>query len=735
MSGRTAKGIAVSTALFFVIVVFNRLPIPSTEASALEEGSIPSHDVQFVLDIDTDPLSFFFNEKWARIPEGSRAMYWVLVQNLGHVNDTYLIELSEPPRNRGWDWYFKDAGGLEARIDLTSPLMRDLHGGMSTRHLLVEVICPPDSVREYEISIEVTAVSERDVDILGEDAPVDTDRVRLIIVHVDHDHTTLWKDRIVYVDPGEWVTLPFELSNYGSRDVIDVDVWIDEMSWGSSYRDFEEIYLRREYLLDYEWTSARISIPKGEKVSKDIRVRVSDDFDGGEFVYRFRALGRMVDTNIWISTGIVTLIVKGYARIDVDVIGGGPISMTPGNDTEVELLISNTGHALDRLEQVRLVDHGMFEIEAFDDSGGPVEGIEIPSMGNVTIRVRLSTDEMYPPGPMDIEVMLRTSYFSPVVVPLRLDIQRTTRMKLLPTDPMRSGVDGLKPGKSARLVFGVRNEGNSPENVTISLSGRRPDWVPAGADPDIWSVRPEWISRVRDPAYFTEEEILEEGADRYIGHLIPAHSSEGPLQLRVIPGETLWVSFEVTSPHGYGIRMIPPTMLEAVLSGEKGTSLDSFEVLMEVRYPDLAFADPPLIINGEGDETFRAGDTVHLSLNVTNVGKAFSDATSISVRSNGREIAEIPIPPLAPGEISALSANFTAYRGMGNIELHIDPDNAVIESNDQFMQWSDEGSNVFEVKIELDEDEGPPWGILVSFILLVLILTAAFLILPRLRRR
>ncbi len=106
-------------------------------------------DIQFMIEPSNDPLDPLCEKKWSMMEGGEEADFWVLISNIGPVNDSYHIELNDPPIDAGWRWYFKETGTSSMEVNLTSVQQRDLHSGVSFTTLIVHVWAPIDANSKY----------------------------------------------------------------------------------------------------------------------------------------------------------------------------------------------------------------------------------------------------------------------------------------------------------------------------------------------------------------------------------------------------------------------------------------------------------------------------------------------------------------------------------------------------------------------------------------------------------
>jgi hypothetical protein len=691
-------------------------------------GIVPDFDVQFILDPEDDILSPEYGKKWAHLEPGSIGRYWILITNLGDHEDTYLINLNEPPVDTGWNWYFLWGDEMTKELTLTSAEIRDQEGGKSFMVIPMQVVVPPDALRDYQTPIKVSAFSERDQVLYKDDTPIDTDELTIFIGSYSQIRFGSWRETLFHVDPGEWITLPFSVFNLGNRKTVNFTCMIDENDlWRSTYRDFEDIYHMKTLLLDYNWKYAEFSVKNGQRIHQNISVRVPPYIAGDDEVFQFRVFSRIVGTYFWSVSEIVTLIVDRYTELKASLVGESPYRIDPGESNRIDLNISNTFYNDDTIEEIALVDPKGIEMELFNKTKGPFTEIEVPGKKTVTIPLEIRAGEHYPPGPVDLQLTVRARYHDPIALNFTIEVEEKAIMEILPTNTMISGVINVYPGLDKKIVIGIRNDGNSRDivNLTMSRDDNSSEYIPD----DVWSFRTEWISQVREPAIIIELEPYNFPVDTSLfkdefGYSLPEVLKNWPIPLSIDPDETVWVCLDVLYPDDDGRHMLHRYQSRVVLSSAEGDILDEFQMVFEPGYPDLVFDDMLVLTDPDGKDigSVKDGDQVFFSINVTNIGQAISERTRVSVVSDGMEVVEIPIKPLAPGEEIDLIGHFTAKSGMDLIELRLDPENLVIESDDQFMEGSYDDANMIRTPISVEDDidrDRAPLVLLPLFIILM----------------
>ncbi|MGA1793909.1 MAG: CARDB domain-containing protein [Thermoplasmatota archaeon] len=691
-----------------------------------------------MIDSDMNTYSPYYGQKWAKLSPGAEAIYWIIIYNMGPLNDTFHVELSAPPRDAGWNWYFMDIGKLFLEVDLISPQVRDEIGGITYKTFPIMVQCPIDATRDPRIPMTVTAVSERDLFDPGIVAPVDSDELLIITGNVGYLPIRLWDQTLFLVEPGEWITLPVSVTNLGNKDAFNVTLTIDESEyWRSSYRDFESIYQRKGYILDYEWTETTVTVWQGQTVRLDVRVRVPPEIFGSDDVMQFRMFGRIEGSNYWMTSDVVTLIVERYAELKVAIFEGESFPVEPGKVERVHLNVFNTFENQDVLEDVLLLDPKGVRLEVFNETNSSFENMGIRGFSTAIVPLEFYVDDHYPFGLLDLKLVIRTRYYGKIFLNVTLDVRKKAGIKLLPTDPLISDVIDMSPGKEKTLVFGVRNEGNCDAKVTLELV--RDYLVESMAYPIVldsgWFYYVDWLSQVREPSNFMSlkpDDIPVRTEEFYkdIGYTFPQQLNGYDLPFYIEPGETVWVGLGVICPGGLGGELIPPYPVTAMVFSEFGEVLDRFDTVLEPKYPDLIFEDLMVLTNDKGDQVMdlNEGDKVFFLVNVSNIGQGFSDRVKVSVRVNDDLVKDLWIIPLPPGEKTLLYGNITISYGMKKIELVLDPENNVPELDDQFMVGSTPDANIIRAPLYVEGEKDGNGGLFFALmiVLIVLLLLSTF---------
>jgi hypothetical protein len=296
------------------ILLISSLRVEASEDFSLVFSEVQVHqkylDIQFLLEPSNDPLDPLNGSKWAAMTPGSMTDYWVILSNIGPENNTYLVELDEPPRDLGWDWFIKDNGGMTMEVNLTSAHLRDVYGGgPSVMTLIIRVMAPIDASRHTQIMLGINATELGAGEATDSNLTKDRDEMALIIgephiISLAPTHPVMFTAR-----PGEWLSIPLTLSNLGNKDVIEVEIYVNEdRFWVTSYRRFENHYIEYDPFLEFNWTELRVEVRRGESYHTELKFRLPPEWTGEGDVFQFRYVGTIVGTNFWQRSEIISVI-------------------------------------------------------------------------------------------------------------------------------------------------------------------------------------------------------------------------------------------------------------------------------------------------------------------------------------------------------------------------------------------------------------------------------------------
>jgi len=643
-----------------------------------------------------------------------------MITNMGPLNDTYQIKLEDPPREAGWDWFFYDSRERERSVTLTSPHIRDLVGGRSFKAFRVMVQCPIDAWRDEVF--RVSAISENLFSDVRAEVYEDSDEMILMAGHSSGGFYPRISPSIYYVDPGEWIKISIPLTNLGNKDVIDIDLKIlEDNFFFASPRYFEEIYVPNYYLLDFNWTERNVKVYQGQTLYQEVMVRTNPLWSGEDHIFQFKIYASIRGYSYWVLSNTVTLIVNKYTTLKAQVNRGEDINITPEEEKHVNLSISNSGWSEDVIKDIYLLEPDGVKLTSYNRTGNISYRFDVHGEytfdedGEFTTLIDLGfkLERFFNPGEITRQLFIRPMYDDPIILNITLNILEKIELKILPLDTYFSDIVQIGPGEEKTVTFGVRNEGNSVRTLTMDIwrAVMREGELKITSHSDGWSASMEWISQVKEPSYMFKidlenlplnpSDIMEDA-----GYLISEEMAVYEIPIVIESGETVWVGYRIRNPGADDSNLIPPYPMKVFIYSETKMILAERDLVMEVKYPDLDFTDALSLTDefGNGLINVKSGQRIFFKVNVTNKGDWYSNRTLVTLIANDEVIDRLWIMPLLPGQNTVLKGNFTVDRNYDGIELVIDPNNDLIELDDQYMEGSEPNANTVRAPLSVKEN-------------------------------
>lgn len=702
-----------SVALFSLLILLQSLiifiPVGDIAVSGEEEptrsgdieidmDSVANFDIQYMVAPDQDELSELRGKKWAKLSPGSSGIYWIIITNMGPVNDTYRIKLADPPRDAGWNWYFYNTRSLTANVTLTSPHIRDLVRGISFKTFRIMVEVPIDATRITKVPLKVSALSESLFSDVNAEVYEDYDELIIVIGSCSHLRIVPYYPLTHYVDPGEPITIRFPITNLGHKDSITIDYKVIEGDfWRTSYRDWEDIYIPNSKILNFNWTEKPITVYQGQTAWTELEVSVDPFIADYVDVYQFRIFGSIRGAPNFYQSSTLTLIVNMHTTLEAEINNGEQIDIIPGEENHINLSISNSGWQDDVIKDIYLVESDGVKLTSYNWIGNITDRFVVRTKGTKIIDLGFHLEKDLPPGRIERQVFIRPMYDDPIILNITLNVQEKTDIDILSPDTYFSDVIEMGPGEEKSVTFGIRNNGNTEQIVYPDMmrAVMRYGYSTPVPHEEGWETTIEWISQVCEPVYMIGLEDRDLPLNSFeledeVGYLIEKGISRCSIPISIGPGETIWVGYKVKNPGMDENGLISPYPIKLVLSSQNDTILDEMDLVIDVKYPDLQFDDMLRFHdeNGRSISLVKEEETVFFTMNVTNTGEWYSERTLVNIMANDRKIDDLWIIPLAPGQTTLLMSNFTVEDGCDSIELEIDPNNDLIELDDQFMEGS-----------------------------------------------
>ena len=261
-------------------------------------------DIQFMVDPSDDPRDPLNGSKWSKISPGSVADHEVVISNIGPINGTIHIELDEPPRDSGYDWFIKETGNRTLDVKLTSTHIRDIHGGRSLETFEIRVNSPDDIWLGTSTCVGINATMREPGNI---DENLIRDRDELILVTAESPDWLLshTQPQRYIARPGEWLTAPITLTHNGNRDMIEVQITVRENDYReTAIHESEDAHY--EPSLEFNWTKKIVGVKQGTTYEDELEFRIPPDSE--EDIFRFRYTARIQKTEVWGISDSITVV-------------------------------------------------------------------------------------------------------------------------------------------------------------------------------------------------------------------------------------------------------------------------------------------------------------------------------------------------------------------------------------------------------------------------------------------
>ncbi len=685
-------------------------------------------ELNFLKQPSTDPLDPLEGKKWDMITPGEEGLYTISILNKGNVNDTYDISLTEPPLDLGWDWYFIETNSTTANVSLTAPPLAEQFGGITGSSYTVFVRSPDFFLGGSQIPIKLTG-SSRNASVLNE--TLEREDTLILIVPSYTDFEIEVPDPVPISSSNQSVDVPINITNTGNRDVIYMILGIEGKQPGWTYRYPEDpisIYLNQTITISF-----RITPPSylQEKMGKIFTITITCTSND---VNKNASFKLYVDRTTSIHT---VLNPDSLQYID------------PGGSKDYQLLLVNGG-TVDEILNLT-VDPGIEEkdisISFIDVQSTKMMGL--PWKGEILLDFIINVGIEAPIGLHTIIFQLTTEsgYFS--VIEIKINISHLRSFELITPQDMDSFYLQMEPGGYHSFTIGIRNTGNIGLDI-IPLFGRR-----SLSHPDQFTISNlectfsfDWISLRGDNSEqskitFTGENVTVSDLNNGVLYRLEDEMKKGGFDVSIDTGEVLWIGMHFTLPDYIGEKLVPAMSLSFLVKEKVLNLIERFDLGVSVFYPDLTITE--VIVktdeNVSMNSSCKVGDVMIITVYVKNIGDVTSLDTTVRFYFDEEAYELFDIGPMDQGDIRYFTTSITPEAGYHDIAFEVDPMNYVYEKNDQFMEGSQPGSNIWKRTILVEEEREdqsglPLWLVLlnIGLIILVFISASVFLFLYNKRR-
>ncbi|MGA1820929.1 MAG: CARDB domain-containing protein [Thermoplasmatota archaeon] len=650
----------------------------SIEKWAMDELQITT-SVKHVLDFDldylispsTDPLDPLMDHKWDKMRPGSTADYPILLKNTGTLNDTYGLSLNPPPGNGSWDWYFQESGTTEINISLPARIFEDF-GAVTSIRLTVQVVCPPDAIKDSQLPIILSGSSWRSLGSDGGEV-IRSDEMYIVVGQFTDLHMWL-QEPVVYLSPGGVLDSTLFLSNLGNSRT---DMYLNVGGTGPGW--------------DVRFPEGSIPLYYRQTKSVNIRIRPPGDLIPAGSRFNIRIIGTIEGSPHHQSEAMLTVVIKQVCVFEIRKTDEITDKVYPGEDAGFGMEIVNHGNGEDTLEfAVEECEIGT-GIGFRDPSGRTISGMTMRSGEYQRIYLNLSVPEGTKPGHYRTIIRISNEHEDRYLV-FELRVLQIHMLSISSEKDELQYIMEATPGTDCRITYKVSNLGNGLDiaeiraiitqdnGASVPMSG---DWNPtimgvstvsgyAGRFTEIEGVSELNLSGVKGSMYYSLSDV----------NLSSTSNVQGRFILVLDPGQTAWVHLKFHLPRSMALTSsegIPVTLIagNAMLANPA-----VMRVHLEFKYPLLRIIGglDASAASDAGKYDAREGDLVTIIAMIENCGDADAHGVEVQMYVDNVRMKNITIP-MVRIEKDAYRAVFTwiAQAGTHTIKVVVDPDNGVLE--------------------------------------------------------
>jgi uncharacterized membrane protein len=651
---------------------------------------------------ESDPQSPYFNKKIDEIMPGEERTYTINVQNIGNINDTYRISLSD--YERGWDIRFLNSvDPLNFTVQLDSGIFEDAE---NATQIQLSVRVPID-----ELGDEITFISIEGLSLLSEK---EQEKEHPLIGRIIRRDTMLIKIGNVprlqlltdegekYIMPGETAKYKVYVKNNGNVDYL-VALSTSEPTTGWTVIMTNSIEVRSQ---EQKLVEVFLTAPEEQyQVKAETREMIS--------------IEGLVDTAKGIlssSVGIVGVMDHVY-HLNVSV--SPSINTTsPGGEVSYHVTIENLGNGDDTIKLSPLSLELGWNMTF---SKGDKFSLEWKETLTIEFEMRVPMDALAGKYTSILNVSDSNPYEKNFVTVQTIVLQSyDVSIGAYNEDHdlyMSDTTQYVTPGSTTMYDVRVTNEGNGEDIASLWLYLYKYKQPAAGGSlSEVTKTKEEsdlmmqdavtgggirwYIKSVQSsPGAFTAEPVYQDFAEvidvdrvaekRYQPKEETDFATKASLLL--YPGQSAWVQVEIDYPAD---EFLDPMFfaIDAVSAGEDIRPANNVANLnLSIKFSDLTFDTS---LNGKGMEVIGAKRDDNPQLNVRarirNIGEI--DARDIEIALyvddqflDSRTVMRLVNSSVETGEYKDILISFAwkPVAGKHKIEVRIDPDNSIVEANEQ----------------------------------------------------
>jgi uncharacterized membrane protein len=489
------------------------------------------------------------------------------------------------------------------------------------------------------------------------------------------------EEPVKYLNPGGNATFNITIVNLGNYEVT-VGLTNSEITsgWGIEYINTIEIYKEASARV-----LIRIQAPESALAGSRLMITITGTTIGGAVEF----------TESLVLTAIVNMVSNINAFMTPST-----ISIDPGGIVQFDVSIENLGNGEDTVYVAPQMLDPKWEMQ-FLMNGSQETKFEMEFGESEEFKVIVITTADSDPGTHILAVNI-TSTTQVIILYANIIINQIFEISIkLYDEDIEQYVDQMtkstSPSQSLTFLLEVRNWGNGPDTVELSIDS-------------MLNLAEEWNiffncvtnTRAYSPNIVTKdfEKLIDA---RYLSsnekYLCNEDTKVTKLDIKMNKDQKVWVSLTAGGPS----EPIETKNTFKITAESEGQYLDDpfdNEVTLKITllFPDLAFTSGIVV-----PRQIQHGELTSISVYIKNVGEFEANDFIVTLKIDNRAIKSVQISKIiVDGEVM-MTFIWQAVGGDHEVLLEIDPDNRIIEKNDQFRGLD---NNLASRNIDV-ESQGP----------------------------
>jgi len=665
--------------------------------------------LDFEIDILREPIqdkeSDLYGQKVIKINPSDRANVEVSIKNKGNLNDSYDLRLEGHQYYPGWEAYFdkSDSPNYDNAFQLDAEIMAEQFPSVyrgSEGELTFTVTAPPDAQENEILTLKVIAVSRYSQATTLVDNITRFDYLILEVNPVP-DLELECENPQQYIMAGENITFEVDVINRGNA-IIKVKLenrhqlepgwnikFLNELGLpfadGNNIVEVMNAGVTKVNVVVYAPTTAEAGSRQNIIVQGTTILQEGMTLQSTDTVALTAIVSQFFDVNVTVTPA---------AEHKEDVDEYGVLHIDPGSLVTYDIKIMNDGNGDDFVIITPLL------LEVNWEATFKLEGIEkvtseLDYNESVTFQMEITIPRDQLAGIYSTGINVSSIgdkeviYFDTEINQIyNLSVYGVVHSEETSDKKLESTIKpepGVSPGSILHYVLEVTNGGNAPDEIEMTLESVSEDWG-------------DWegifLGITNTEAYMTEVETwnFADSLDMSV-HTSPVgflnenlDTTLHRIKINLGVGQTIWVKVQLVVPREIAVSDTgkvrnfnvkgQSTDPDGVMKDENGND-NEVSLVLTLLFPDLVVTSgirhPSQISNGE---------IVTISAEIKNDGEIEAREVLVTFYVDGKEVKTQTINLLTEGSSRLIPFTWQAAGGQHELKIKVDPENAIVEKNE-----------------------------------------------------